>query len=332
MNTTANSSEVENFAIHLPITNQIRQTANDFAARQPTKKKAEQILLNTIAVLIVNNYLSMLEISTDLADSDSWNLVMQLCSDVADLNIPKVGKLECRPIKTSRSSCKIPMEVWQERIGYVVVQIDNNLRKAAILGFTPEVTTEELPIANLRPPEELIDFLHHQVSVADDSRVNLGQWFNNIFEAGWEVVENLLSPEQLTPAYSFRSSEALNLNSTESSTEHVVARAKSIDLEVQIRDDVASSSRHNIVLLIEIFPEESDKVSVTVRVHPHPDDFYLPEALELKVLEASNEVFMQTQARSKDNYIQLQFSGQPEELFQIEITLNEAKFLETFKL
>ena len=48
------SSSTENCAISLPITAQIRHIANQFAVRQPTKEKAEQILLNTIAVSIVN--------------------------------------------------------------------------------------------------------------------------------------------------------------------------------------------------------------------------------------------------------------------------------------
>ena len=105
------SSSTENCAISLPITAQIRYIANQFAARQQTKEKAEQILLNTIAVSIVNNYLDMLGIHTDLAHSDSRNPVMQLCVNVADLEIVGIGKLECRPIIGNANSCHVPSQL-----------------------------------------------------------------------------------------------------------------------------------------------------------------------------------------------------------------------------
>lgn len=321
-------SELENFAIPLPITAQSRQIALQFAARQPNRQKAEQVLLNTLAVLAVNNYLNMLEITTDLSGSDSWNPVMQISSNVADLEITGIGKLECRPIKNSASSCHIPMEVWDLSIGYVVVQIDDSFKKATILGFTHKVTTEELLISNLKPPEELIDCLHELTeSTVDNALINLGQWFNNIVETGWETVENFLNPEQLSPAFGFRLGQVLESTITEESQRPNirVRKAKLINLGLELNE-------RNVVLLVEISSEENGNISVILQLHSNPNDIYLPEGLELRVLESSNEVFLQAQARSRDNYIQLQFSGQSEEVFTVEIILNDIKFSETFKL
>ena len=316
------SPDIQNWAIPLPITGKNRQIASQFAAQQPNKEKAEQVLFNTLAVAVVNNYLNMLGFSTDLANSDSWNPVIQLCSNVADLEIPGVGKLECRPIKSSADSCQIPLEVRELRIGYLIVQIDDSLKKAAILGFTPQVTTDELVLAHLRPPEELIDRLHEvQESSADNSLINLGQWLNNIFETGWEGVESLLNPEQLTPAFGFRWSELLESEIAKNR----VSRAKLINLGLQF-------GKCNLVLLVEINAEENSNTAVTLQVHPSPNQLYLPTGLELKVIEPSDAVFMEAQARSRDNYIQLQFSGQPEEVFRVEIMLDGIKFSEKFKL
>jgi hypothetical protein len=320
-------SEIQNFDIPLPITDENFQVACQFAARQPTREKAEQVLLNTLAVSIVNNYLNMLDIATDLSSSDSWNPVMQVCSNVSDLDIPGVGKLECRPIKISASSCRIPLEVWDLRIGYLVIQIDNSFKQAAILGFTPEVTTEDLKITDLRPPEELLDRLHElQNSAIDNSFVNLGQWLNNIFETGWQTVESLLNPEQLTPALGFRNTELLEATESEmNAIDNRVRMVKLINLGLQFGD-------RNLILLVEISPEENGNIAVTLQVHPNFSDLYLPEGLELKVLESSDEVFLQVQARKRDNFIQLQFSGQPEEIFRVEIILAEIVFSEKFKL
>lgn len=317
------SPEIENLVIPLPITQENRQIAQQFAICQPTREKAEQVWLNTLAVLVVDNYFTMLGISTNLASSDSWNPVMQIANNVADLDVLGVGKLECRPIKSSVSSCQIPPEVREFRFGYVVVQIDDSYKKAAIIGFTSQVTTEELAINTLKSPEVLIDRIHE---LKESSVTDLGQWLNNVFEVGWQRAENLLNPEQLTPAFGFRRIESKITNISESGLENNrVSRAKLINLGIHLGDN-------QVILLVEIDSEENDKIAVTLQVHPVCPQIYLPEELGLKVKERADVVFMQAQARSKDNYIQLQFSGQTEEAFTIEIIIDSIKFSENFKL
>ena len=315
---------IENIAIALPITSDSRKIAHNFASQQFNQQKAEQIFLNTLAVLTVKNYLDLLGIPVNLADSDSWNPVMRTCDNVADLDILELGKLECRPVRSTDSSCHIPMEFWDLRLGYVIVKIDDSFKKAELLGFLPKVTTEELAIADLRPIEALIDHLHDVKELTfTPPLVNLDQWLHNIFTAGWKTVGSLLDPEQLTPNWGFRSTELTPENSLES--EHIVQRAKLIDLGIQLRD-------RQVVLLVEINPELKDKISVTLQVHPQPNDAYLPEALVLKVIESSGEVFMQAQSRSQDNFIQLQFSGQKGEQFTVKIILDDAELTEKFQL
>lgn len=324
---SSKSSSTENGAISLPITAQIRYIANQFATRQPTKEKAEQILLNTIAVSILNNYLSMLGIHTDLTHSDSRNPVMQLCENVADLEIVGIGKLECRPVIGAANSCYVPWEVRDLRIGYTVVRIDDSLRKAEILGFIPQVTTEELPLDSLKPIEALIDRIHElRTSQVDNSLVNLGQWFNNIFETGWQNVESLFSTEQLTLAFGFRNLRLRNSNESEPEVDNdSIAKAKVINLGVRLSD------RH-MILLVRLVPENNNDIGVTLQVHPQKDELTLPYTLKLRVLENADTVFLEAQAREQDNYIQLQFSGQPKEFFIVEIILDDVKFTEQFQL
>ncbi|MGD1918692.1 MAG: DUF1822 family protein [Pleurocapsa sp.] len=318
--------ETEDFAISLPITTEIRQIAAQFADRQPTPVKAEQVRLNTIAVSVTNNYLNMLDVATDLASSDSWNPVMQVCENVADLELTEIGKLECRPIVSSDTTCQIPLEVWDLRIGYVVVRIEEDLKSAAILGFTPQVTTEELAIADLEPPEALIDRIHQfSESVIETSLTNLGQWFNDVIETGWQSLDNLLNSDRLTPAYGFRSIDSLGSSNSEQPDNSII-RAKLINLGVQLSD-------RQVILLVKLEPEANNNIGVTLQVLPQVNEIHLPENLELKVLETSSqEVFMETRSRSRDNYVQLQFSGQPGETFQVVISLAGVEFTEQFRL
>ena len=323
----SNFQDIENIAVPLPITSKTREIAHEFAAQQATKLKAEQVLYNTLAILTVQSYLQMLGIATDLFNSDSWNLVMRTCDDVADLNILNLGKLECRPLKSSDTTCHIPMEVWDLRLGYVVVKIDDSLKKAALLGFVSQVGTEELAITNLSPIEALIDRLDDlRLSTTNSTVVNLGEWFNNIFTAGWSTVESILNSEQLTVGWGFRNTELSPENSSEmKEVNNNVQRAKLIDLGIQLGD-------RQVVLLVELTPEDNGNIVVSLQIHPRPGDVYVPEALILKVIESSGEVFMQAQARSQDNFIQLQFSGQAQELFTVQIILNGAELTEQFQL
>jgi Protein of unknown function (DUF1822) len=322
----ANFQDIENIAIPLPITSENRAIACGFARQQADQAKAKQVLYNTLAVLTVNSYLEMLGVATDLSNSDSWNPVMRAFDNVADLNILDLGLLECRPLQSSDTSCHIPMEVWDLRLGYVMVKIDDSLKKALILGFIAEVASEEIAIADLQPIETLIDRLHDmRVLTADSAVINLGQWLDNIFTAGWSIVESLLNPEQLIPALRFRNIESVNFNSEQPELTNNVQRAKLINLGIQLKD-------HPVVLLVDISPEENGSIAVTLQVHPSSNDAYLPETLILRVVESSGQVFMEAQARSRDNFIQLQFSGESKELFTVQIALDDAELTEQFQI
>ncbi|MFM2311216.1 MAG: hypothetical protein RLZZ04_492 [Cyanobacteriota bacterium] len=324
-----NFPDIENIAIPLPITSENRAIACNFARQQATQQKAKQVLYNTLAVLTVKNYLEMLGVATDLSNSDSWNPVMRACDNVADLNVLDLGSLECRPLQSLDISCHIPMEVWDLRLGYVMVKIDDSLKKAELLGFMAQVASEEIAIADLQPMEALIDRLHDlRTLIANSSVINLGQWLDNIFTAGWSTVESLLNPEQLIPAWGFRNAESANSNSEQPKSTNETnntRRAKLINLGIQLKD-------RPVVLLVDITPEVNGNIAVTLQVHPSFNDAYVPETLILRVIESSGQVFMEAQARSRDNFIQLQFSGESKELFTVQIVLDDAELLEQFQI
>jgi hypothetical protein len=75
---------------------------------------------------VVNDYLQMLGIATELSTSNIWKPAIRLTADIADLEIVGVGTLECRPVQKSSQTCYIPAEVWSNRIGYVVVQLTSS--------------------------------------------------------------------------------------------------------------------------------------------------------------------------------------------------------------
>ncbi|MGH1396642.1 MAG: DUF1822 family protein [Trichormus sp.] len=319
---TKNTFKLKDSGITLPISQAALTTAQGFANQQPTSAKAEQVRLNTLAVWVVNDYLQMMDIPTNLTGGDSWNPIMQLCANVSDLEVSSVGRLECRPVLASHQICSMPAETWEDRVGYVVVQVDDSCQEAHILGFVNKVTTETLALTQLEPIEALLDHLAQLRTSPVDVLVNLSQWFVGQVEAGWQTVESLWNTPEIRPAYAFRSPVSTP-EVTQGQSETVTRRAKLIDLGIQI-------DNHPVMLIMEIAPEVNQKTSIRLQLHSTGNQMYLPTGVQLKVLDNSGAVFLEAQARGADNYIQLQFRGEVQEEFSVQVSLNDMSIKENF--
>lgn len=280
--------------------------------------------LNTLAVCAVNDYLQMMGIETNLASSDSWNPTMRLMSDVADLELSGIGRLECRVIKANEQNCYVPPEVWEDRVGYIVVQLDELGKKANLLGFVKQAI-ECLQLNQLQPLEDLLSYLSHlsfaNTANAAQTFVNLSQWLQNIFDSSWQSVTSVLQPTESDLAFSFRKCD--NSIKTDSQFPQHVRRAKLIDLGLQLVG-------HSIALVVELRLESEHKSGILLQVHPTGSQIYLPPLLELVVLDESGAIFLEAKARRADNYIQLQFSGTKGEKFSVKLALGEVSITENF--
>ncbi|MFN6516886.1 MAG: DUF1822 family protein [Nostoc sp. CreGUA01] len=316
--------QLEDSTLTLPIPQIARITAQQFANQQPNSQKAEQVRLNTLAVWVVNDYLQMMDIPTNLEASDSWNPIMRLSGDVADLEVPLLGRLECRPVKKHQQICSIPPETWEERVGYLVVQFDDLLQEANVLGFVPSVATETLPLRQLQPLEAFIDHMAQLRESPLASLVNLSQWFAGIFETGWQTVESLWNLPEFRPAYTFRSTDTMEKNAL-NRPESITKRAKLIDLGIQILN-------HPVMLIVEITPDKNQQTSIHLQLHATGSQIYLPPGVHLTVLDSSGAVFLDAQSRKSDNYIQLQFRGEPREEFSVRVALDGINITEHFRI
>ncbi len=291
--------------------------ASQFAQHQHLPEKAQQVYLNTLAVYAVKFYLQCMEIETNLEASDSWNPVMQTLMDVADLEIPNLGKLECRSVLYSSQVVEIPAEVWDDRIGYLAVQFDEAQKEAKILGFVEKVATEELPLSKLRSLEEFINYLETLNPV--HSIVQLNQWLQNTFEAGWQTVEALLGTSSEKLAYRWIKSNPLKDESIES-----VKRAKLIDLGLEL-------GGKSVALLVAVAPTSEQTMNIRMQVYPAGEETYLPPNLKLALLSEAGETLRKVESRSLDNFIQLpRFICNPGERFSIQVALAHVSLTENF--
>ncbi|MDY6898238.1 MAG: DUF1822 family protein [Cyanobacteriota bacterium] len=295
--------------LQVPLGKDAHQKAEEFAAEQDSADKGKQVYLNTLAVYAVNNYLKWLSIETALHLSDSWNWSTRTFFDIADLMLPSVGRIECRPVLPGEDAVILPQEVTQERVGYVAVRFNNRLDFVEILGFVPARpiigNSEIIEINRFESIDILIDIINRR-----KMKVNLCQWLEGIFNQDWE------SPE-LVLASNFRSAATITRQDKDYQT-NSISRAKVVDVGRQI------------ILLIELTPTNSAIFDIRLRVYPAENTLHLPQDLQLTIFDESGNACMNTQAETANDWVQLEFDCQHEEKFSVELKLGETSIIEEF--
>jgi hypothetical protein len=307
--------------VNLPISSLARHTAQQFANEQVTLYKARQTFLNTLAVWVVQDYMTLMAVETDLAQGDSWNPLMRHCADVADLVIPGVGRLECRPLPEWAVEAKVPPEAWWERIAYLFVQIDSSYTKAILIGFLFRVEQVEISLSALQPIDDLFTYLHQvqqSPAVVEKKYVLLQDWLEGRQTESWLELPSLFA--QIKP-FSFRwQSEALV-------SSDVVDPSKSAS-----RGKFVSLGPSLIPLTLQVEVRTPNRCRLAVRVFPCSGSCVIPQGLMLTVLDARETVILQTQARQQDGILQLQFSGAVGEVFQVRLSLDDLWVTKTFMI
>ncbi|MEL6880632.1 MAG: DUF1822 family protein [Cyanobacteria bacterium J06607_10] len=324
-------------AITLPITTEFMQAAEQFARRCPFDDKAEQIRQNTLAVCVVNAYFQLLDIPTALAESDSWNPMMQMMANVADLKLPEVGVLSCRVVTQSDSACYIPPEDWHDRAGYIAVSLNEAAQEATLIGFLAVAPQSDyVALAQFEDIEAVIDRVHELRTASAAGRLaaqaqtgltQLGQWVEGVVEgvvedaiaAGWQAVDTLINPVEL--GFAFRSAAT---EFAEPSILNDISRAKLIDLGIQL----GQSAR--VALVVHLMALDDGRTDIVLQLRPLGESPYLAAGLTLTVLDENDAMFMSATSREIDNYIQLRLSGQSGERFGVSVSSDAAEFYEQF--
>ncbi|MEO0967374.1 MAG: DUF1822 family protein [Cyanobacteria bacterium J06639_18] len=301
----------KSFAFTVNLTPQAHQLAENFCSHHSNQQKSEKVYLNTLSIYAVNHYLRCLGFETDWKASNSYDVIMQSFLDVADLEVKKHGKLECRVVLPSAEFVHIPQEVLTARIGYIAVQLDESLQTATLLGYTKRVAIEELPLKQLHTLEEFPEYLQQVKPV-----INLNEWFEGVLQTGWQTLELLLTKESVgNLSLSFQ--DAFHLRG-EKITEGV-KRIKFGNLSV--------------LILLALKAKKDEETSIRVRIYPDSEENYLPANIKLAILSDSGTTLKEVTSRSIDNFIQLPiFRCSSQESFKIQLSLNNSYFTESFFL
>lgn len=297
------------FRVNFP--QDILDQAETFRRQQSTSEKGGQVYLNTLAVYAVHFYCICLGVETNLTAGDSWSPAMQMLMDIADLSVPG-GSLECRPITPGENACSIPPEATEERLGYVLVEIDLERNEAKLLGFKKTVNNGLLHRSQLQSLDDLVDGLvEPELIVSEISRktTQLGEWFKDIFDELWQPPELILSGPH-------RGGRTAPKDAATSSTNR--KRAKLLTV-----------SKHELVLLVQIerIGQELSKISLEIR---HRYNSVLSEELLIELLDDESNVVMSTSTDESDNFRGLDFQIERSELFKVRISADNESITESF--
>jgi Protein of unknown function (DUF1822) len=162
----ANLETIMARSIEIPLTSADHKVAQGFAAR--SGRFAERIRQNTLAVMAVSKYLNWQGYETDVASGDSWNPALRLLADIADLAVVGLGRLECRVVTAGATEVEIPLEVSEDRLAYVVLEINEKPLVGKLLGFyLPERCKSVTSFAEMGDMDEFIDYLYRLQSGLD---------------------------------------------------------------------------------------------------------------------------------------------------------------------
>ena len=355
-------------ALSLPLTRQALQIAQQFAQQQPSPEKSAQVYLNTLAVWLANEYLQLMGVETNLTGSDSWNPVVRMWADVADLLLANGERLECRPVSANNGDraerCLIPPEVWEERRGGMASRARGEAKHENKQGYSPTAAAGELSLAELQPLAALLEAVAGQVSTATQPVAHLSQWLQGQVDAGWQRADAVLGN---VTASSAASNVPQNLNrwfedlgdlleagwqSVEavfgppsppavqfrSPAQPAIAPPSPLDSSILPQGEVQRAKLLDfgvqlgdsaIALVIVLSRQPDGRLNVQVQVHPFGE--YLPADLELALVSETDETLQAVTSRGQDLWMQLPaFKVRPESYFSLRVRLGEVSFSETF--
>jgi hypothetical protein len=307
------NSTIEKLNFSVPLSFEAHSIAQELVSEISNQEKRQQVYLNSLTVYAVNYYLRCMGFETDYSEGDSRNPFAVQLMNVADLIVQDIGKLECVPVLADAEVGEITPE-WQDRIGYVFVELNDSLKEAKILGFTPKAVFK----VDLNQLESLENFLVYltELEVVESKQaektsniINFRHWLNGIVDVGWQTIDELLKPQQLGLAFK---------------NELSITRGQKIDLGMHL-------DKISVALVMKVMSEnEGEEVDILTQVYPI-GKMALPSGIKLIIGDETGEA-SEVVSRKDDNWIQSEFSAESGERFNITIVYGDSEVMKEFEV
>ncbi|MEH2024082.1 DUF1822 family protein [Nostoc sp.] len=320
-------------AFTIPIDGKMSQIAETLSQQQHNEQKTREVYLNTLALLVVEFFCQCMEIETEFSKSYGLDSVVLSLMNTASIFIKDKGLLECRPVLPREDFCEIPPEILSDRIGYMVVEIDEIDRQARILGFVELVTNEKLPLTKLSSLQDFLVYLQKLQKLANDANstanipkitanpinesiVKLSKWFEGLLDSGWQSelaiardIPNLLPvAKDISP---------VNVTDKEE-----VGGARIIHL-MHLSEPV--------LLILRQTRLSPDEIEIILRLYPASESIFLLDGIKMTLLDDKDNPIRQLEKQAKgSNWLQLRFKGNVGDEFSLRISFREDSVITKF--
>ena len=307
-------STTEKLNFSVPLSFEAHSIAQGLVSEISNQEKRQQVYLNSLTVYAVNYYLRCMGFETDYLEGDSRNIFAVQLMNVADLIVKDIGKLECVPILAGAEVGEIPPEVWEDRIGYVFVELSDSLKEGKILGFARQAADK----IYLHKLESLEDFLVYltELEVVESVQaettsniISFRHWLDGVIDTSWQKLDELLKPQQLGLAFK---------------NEVSITRGQKIDLGMHL-------DKISVALVMKVMSEsESEEVDILTQLYP-VGEMALPSGIKLIIGDESGEA-LEVVSREDDNWIQSEFSAESGERFNITVAYGDSEVKKEFEV
>ncbi|MEG4838418.1 DUF1822 family protein [Microcoleus sp. B9-D4] len=154
--------------LEFPIEQKVYNLALGYASEQANLEVGLKHFYNTITVWAVNHFMGWMDFETILDQDCNWTVAIESALELADLELPGIGKIQCCRICEGETDICVPAQddalcARELRIAYIFVQLPDPLDRVKLLGFLPAADlhgdTVEISVADLQPFDNLSDYL-----------------------------------------------------------------------------------------------------------------------------------------------------------------------------
>ncbi len=290
----------------------------------------------------VGDYYLAVQVNLGADTSERW---IRVCGFATHRQLKNFGKYDSKqraytlPIKDLTPSITVMLLTLELNVREEVSELSSlsAVEAQKLLGllsntsiYTPrlhrDVTFEQW--ATLLDNQEWRQFLHQSrmnklISTGTNTDtntssylINLHNWFEQIYNAGWQSLQTLRS-ESKQLGFAFRQRELVG-------REVSVEGVKVLDLGMQL-------GNQSVALLLGLTVEDERKVGIRVQLHPAGGETYLPQDIKLKLISQSGTTVQELQSRIQDNCLQLKrFTCVRGKSFSIQVSINHFSITEDF--
>ncbi len=150
---------------------------------------------------------------------------------------------------------------------------------------------------------------------------NLSNWFQNIFDAGWQSLDKVLNTESENLAFAFRQPDLASKGAIKGIS---VTGVKVIDMGMQL-------GNQSVALLVGLTVEDKQKVGIRVQLHPANGQIHLPSGVKLGLISQSGNNVQEFVSRTQDNFLQLKrFTCLRGKSFKVRVSIDDFSITEDF--